>query len=108
MTETPPGNDPSSALAPATVAVTAGRPPRSPDAPLNVPLVLASTYHQGGPVEYGRYGNPTWTAFEEALGRLEGGTATAFASGMAAVAAVLHLVPVGGVASPRATATREA
>jgi cystathionine gamma-synthase len=89
-------------LAPATVAVTAGRPPRRPDEPLNVPVVLASTYHQGGPVGYGRYGNPTWSAFEEALGALEGGRATAFASGLAAVAAVLDLVPEGGlVLAPR-------
>ena len=89
-------------LAPATVAVTAGRPPRAPDAPLNAPVVLASTYHQGGPVGYGRYGNPTWEAFEEALGALEGGRAVAFASGLAAVASVLDLVPDGGaVVAPR-------
>jgi cystathionine gamma-lyase len=38
---------------------------------------------------YGRFQNPTWSAWEEALGVLEGGEAIAFASGMAAVAAVL-------------------
>src|SRR5687767_2066171 len=37
---------------------------------------------------YGRFHNPTWTAWERALGQLEGGHAVAFASGMAAVAAV--------------------
>jgi cystathionine gamma-lyase len=37
---------------------------------------------------YGRFHNPTWTAWEEALGVLEGGDAIAYASGMAAVAAV--------------------
>ena len=37
---------------------------------------------------YGRFHNPTWTAWEEALGVLEGGHAVAYASGMAAVAAV--------------------
>lgn len=42
-----------------------------------------------GPGGYGRMGNPTWTAYEEALGSLEGGDALVFASGMAAVAAVL-------------------
>lgn len=42
-----------------------------------------------GPGGYGRMGNPTWTAYEEALGSLEGGEALVFASGMAAVAAVL-------------------
>ena len=86
-----------SALSPATVAVTAGRPPRSPDAPLNPPLVLASTYHAGGEVGYGRYGNPTWEMFESAVGALEGGHATSFASGLGAVAAALDLVPLGGV-----------
>jgi cystathionine gamma-synthase len=80
---------------PATVAVTAGRPPVTPDGPLNQPVVLASTFHAGGPVGYGRDGNPSWAAFETALGTLEGGTALAFSSGMAAIAAVLELVPVG-------------
>lgn len=37
---------------------------------------------------YGRFHNPTWTAWEDALGVLEGGHAIAFASGMAAIAAV--------------------
>jgi cystathionine gamma-synthase len=57
--------------------------------------VFASTYHAPGPMGYGRYGNPTWTAFEEALGALEGGVATSFASGMAAVSATLSLLPEG-------------
>jgi cystathionine gamma-lyase len=38
---------------------------------------------------YGRFHNPTWSAWEEALGILDGGHAVAFASGMAAVDAVL-------------------
>jgi len=38
---------------------------------------------------------PGWQALEELLGELEGGEAVAFASGMAAVAAVLDLVPAG-------------
>lgn len=37
---------------------------------------------------YGRFDNPTWRAWEEALGVIEGGRAVAFASGMAAAAAV--------------------
>ena len=65
--------------------MTAGRPPHEPDEPLNPPITMASTYVAGGDLEYGRYGNPTWSAFEEALGALEGGRALAFASGMAAV-----------------------
>ena len=88
--------DGSSGRAPATVAVTAGRPPRVPDGPLNGPIVMASTYHAGGDVGYGRYGNPTWEMLETAVGTLEGGSATSFASGMAATAAVLELVPPGG------------
>jgi cystathionine gamma-lyase len=55
---------------------------------------FAGTYHLSGdpassPYTYGRYHNPTWTAYEKAISELEGGAATiAFASGMAAVAAV--------------------
>jgi cystathionine gamma-lyase len=41
---------------------------------------------------YGRFHNPTWTAWENALGHLEGGHAVAFASGMAAVAAVFGAI----------------
>jgi cystathionine gamma-lyase len=41
---------------------------------------------------YGRYHNPTWTHFEEALTELEGGPAVVFSSGMAAVTAVLGSV----------------
>ena len=79
-------------LRPATLAVTSGRPPHEPDNPLNTPITMTSTYVAGGDVEYGRYGNPTWSAFEEALGDLEGGRALAFASGLAAVATVFDLV----------------
>ena len=53
---------------PETTAVAAGRDP-SPGAPFNVPPTFASTYRDGGPVGYGRWGNPTWSAFEDALGR---------------------------------------
>jgi cystathionine gamma-synthase len=78
-----------------TIAVKAGRPEPEPDQPLNIPLTMASTYVAGGDLEYGRYGNPTWQAFESAIGQLEGGRALAFSSGMAAVAAVLDLVSPG-------------
>ena len=83
-------------LRPATLAVTAGRPPHEADQPLNVPVTLTSTYVATGELEYGRFGNPTWTAFEDALGALEGGRALAFASGMAAVTTILDLVGQGG------------
>lgn len=89
-------------LRPATLAVTAGRPDSEPDAPLNVPITMASTYVAGGDIEYGRYGNPTWQAFEDALGRLEGGRCLSFASGLAAVATILDLVGQGQkVVAPR-------
>lgn len=95
--------------APATVAVTAGRPARSGGAPVNPGVVLSSTYvSQGVPrpdeAMYARYDAPTWHPFEEALGALEGSPlpALVLASGMAAVDAVFSLVPPGGrVVVPR-------
>jgi cystathionine gamma-synthase len=84
--------DDTPALSPSTVVVHAGRPPRRPDQPLNAPITMASTYVAGGDLEYGRYANPTWQGFEEALGALEGGRALAFSSGLAAVSTVLDLV----------------
>lgn len=83
-------------MRPATRAVHVGRPPHESDQPLNVPITMAATYVAGGDREYGRYTNPTWTAFEEALADLEGGSQGArclsFASGLAAVSVVLDLV----------------
>ncbi len=84
-------------LSPQTLVVSAGRPEKAPDAPVNVPVVLSSTFHAGGPIGYGRSSNPSWEAFEEVLGALEGGRALSFASGMGAISAVLDLVPPGGV-----------
>jgi len=40
---------------------------------------------------YGRFHNPTWSAWETALGVLDGGQAVAFSSGMAATAAVFGI-----------------
>ena len=87
-----------------TLAVAAGRPARSPGAPVGPPVELSSTFVGAGkvphrPAGYGRVDNATWSACEEAVGALEGapeGT-TLFASGMAAISAVLDLVPDGGV-----------
>lgn len=84
-------------LHPETLVVTSGRPAHDPDQPLNIPVHLASTYVAGGELEYGRYGNASWTAFEDTLGALEGGACVSFASGIAAIAAVLDLVEHGGV-----------
>lgn len=87
-----------------TLIVSAGRPHREPGAPVNPPVVLTSTYVADGPVTYARGGNPTWDAFEAALGGLEGGTALVHASGMGAISAALSLVPAGGtVVAPDTT-----
>jgi cystathionine gamma-synthase len=90
-----PVTDAARAPRPATLAITAGRPSATADAPLNEPVAFASAYHAGGPIAYARDGNPSWTALEAAIGVLEGGSALTFASGMAAVAAVLDTLPVG-------------
>jgi cystathionine gamma-synthase len=81
---------------PSTKVVALGRPERTPGGPVNAPIELSATFHEGGEASYGRSSNSTWSAFEAALGGLEGGQAVAFASGLAAVAAVLEAVPVGG------------
>lgn len=97
-----PAATPTSTLRPSTIAVTAGRPAHEPDAPLNTPITMASTYVAGGDLEYGRYANATWTALEDTLGALEGGRCLTFASGMAAVTTVLDLVANGAkVVAPR-------
>jgi len=89
-------------MRPATRAVHVGRPPHEPDQPLNTPITMAATYVAGGDLEYGRYDNPTWRAFEEALGDLEGGRCLAFSSGLAAVSTILDLVANGEkVVAPR-------
>jgi cystathionine gamma-synthase len=82
-------------LHPETSAISAGRPEAAPDAPLNPPIVLTSTYHAGGPVGYGRYGNESWSALETAIGELEGGATLSFSSGMAAISAVFSILPIG-------------
>jgi cystathionine gamma-synthase len=82
-------------LHPETSAITAGRPDAAPDASLNPPLIFSSTYHAGGPVGYGRYGNESWSALEAAIGELEGGATLSFSSGMAAVSAVFSILPIG-------------
>jgi cystathionine gamma-lyase len=78
----------------ATRVVRAGLPDAEPGTPFLPGPVFAGPYHlPGDPADsdyvYGRYGNPTWSAYEAAVGELEGGEAVLFASGMAAAAAVL-------------------
>jgi cystathionine gamma-synthase len=77
--------------------VAAGRD-RTPGAPLNVPLTPASNFVRGGQRAYVRDdGTPGWEALEELIGGLEGGSAVAFASGMAGVAAIFEQLPAGAI-----------
>ena len=68
---------------------------------VNVPIYQTSTYQQfkleGNPKwEYSRTGNPTRAALEALIAELEGGAhGLAFASGMAAITAVLQLFKMG-------------
>jgi cystathionine gamma-lyase len=79
---------------PGTKAVHAGIPPAEQGAPFLPGPTFAAPYHLAGdpattPYGYGRYANPTWTAYEVAISELEDGPAVAFASGMAACSAIL-------------------
>lgn len=80
-----------------TKVVAAGRPTKESDGALNPPIALNSTFHAGGPVGYGRYGNETWSALEEAISVLEGGKTLIFSSGMGAISSVFSLLPEGSV-----------
>jgi len=78
----------------ATRVVRAGLPKPAQGEPFLPGPVFAAMYQFSGdpassPFTYGRFHNPTWSHYEAALAELEGGPAVAFASGMAAVAAVL-------------------
>ena len=84
-------------LATESKVVAAGRPAKQPDGALNPPIALNSTFHEGGPIGYGRYGNETWSALEDAISILEGGKTLLLSSGMAAISAVFSLLPEGSV-----------
>lgn len=78
----------------ATRVVHAGLPDARPGEPFLPGPTFAAPFHLVGrpadaPYGYGRDGNPTWTAYERALGELEHAEALVFSSGMAAVSAVL-------------------
>jgi cystathionine gamma-lyase len=83
---------------PSTRAAHAGLPRGEQGTPLLPGPTFATGYHLRGddlastPYGYARYGNPTWSALEAALGELEGEGAQAlvFPSGSAAIAAVLY------------------
>jgi cystathionine gamma-synthase len=82
-----------------SLVVSSGRPD-APGAPLNAPVVLTAPYRHSPEDNHYSRDEPTQTraALEEALGALDGGTALAFASGMAAVAAIAEGRPAGTVA----------
>lgn len=90
-----------------TRVIRAGQPPpEQGEAFLPGPVFAAPFHLTGDPAGaedvYGRYDNPTWRAYEGALGELEGGEVVLFASGMAAASAVLltALVPGGTLVLP--------
>lgn len=81
-----------------TRAVRAGLPEASKNEPTLPGPVFAAHFHLpgdvSGPYTYGRDDNPTWTHLERAIGELEapgqeGVDTLVFASGMAAISAVL-------------------
>jgi cystathionine gamma-synthase len=86
----------------ATIAVHAGLDPDPATGAIIPPIHQASTYVQprvGELVDgydYSRAANPTRAALERALGALEGGLGTAFASGMAATHALVTAVCSAG------------
>jgi cystathionine gamma-lyase len=86
---------------PGTRVVRAGLPAAEDEQPFLPGPTFVATYNLAGDVEgrrygYGRFANPTWTGYEAALAELEGGPAVCFASGMAAVSAVLFTVLSAG------------
>ncbi|RZT87939.1 cystathionine gamma-lyase [Pseudonocardia sediminis] len=71
--------------------------PHPVGSPVHPGPVLSATFHLGLPHDadsgadfYGRADNPTWRELESAIGDLDGGPCTIFASGMAAIAAVMR------------------
>ncbi len=85
-----------------TLAIHAGQGPESQTGAVMTPIYQTSTYAQDGVgkprqgYEYARTKNPTRLALEQCLAMLEGGVyGLAFASGMAAVDAVLRLMNSG-------------
>ena len=84
-----------------TLAVHAGQHPDPLTGAVNVPLYLSSTFELTGigtdrGWDYSRAGNPTRDRLEEALAALEGGhSGHAFASGMAAIAALVSMLRMG-------------
>lgn len=84
-----------------TLAIHAGQSPDPTTGAVMTPVYLTSTYAQAGPgehkgFEYSRTRNPTRDALEGCLAALEGARhGLAFASGLAASDAILHLLEAG-------------
>jgi cystathionine beta-lyase len=84
-----------------TDLVHAGHWDEDPTGTSSLPIFRGSTFSQDNPLsnprwDYGRSGNPTRAAVEEAIAKLEGGVAGfAFASGIAAVNSVLMMFQTG-------------
>jgi cystathionine beta-lyase/cystathionine gamma-synthase len=84
-----------------TLAVHAGQHPDPLTGAVNVPVYLSSTFQLTGigtdrGWDYSRAGNPTRDRLEQALAALEGGySGHAFASGMAAVYALVAMLKAG-------------
>src|SRR5947208_13709102 len=84
-----------------TKAIHAGQQPDPTTGAVMTPVYLTSTYAQSGPgehkgFEYSRTRNPTRVALQGCMASLENGKhALAFASGLAATDAVLHLLSAG-------------
>lgn len=81
-------------MGPSTRAIHAGLPAPAQGEPLLPGPVLAAPYHLRGDIDASAYGyardaNPTYTHLEHAIGALDGGESVTFASGMAAVSAVV-------------------
>ncbi|MBS0571575.1 MAG: PLP-dependent transferase [Proteobacteria bacterium] len=89
-------------MRPETIAVHAGAEPDAATGAVAPPIHLSTTFAHGPAAEriagyeYQREGNPTQDRLEHALTALEGGAAAlAFASGMAAMTALLEALPNG-------------
>src|SRR5271156_256850 len=84
-----------------TRAIHAGQAPDPATGAIMTPIYATSTYVQASPgehrgFEYSRTQNPTRLAYERCIADLEGGArGLAFASGLAATAAVLDLLDAG-------------
>jgi len=92
---------PDAGLRPETLAIHAGQSPDPSTGALMTPVYLTSTYAQSAPgehqgYEYSRSQNPTRHALQDCLAALEGARhGLAFASGLAATDAILHLLDHG-------------